>query len=204
MSSDTSPGQTEVDEVVSDINNMFNDAARSLGMVRADHTPSGCSRPRVRHEPHKAWYNQECENKRKIFISHKNKYRRLRDNNNLQQLRQTGKDYKKEINKAVKKYKQQVIHKIRNLKSENPRDYWHIINSKNSAKTIAKVSLEVFKEHFQNLNYSNETQNVPIPDLNDSEPLLNDPFTIEEVTKFIAKLKNNKSPGTDQILNEFL
>ena len=45
---------------------------------------------------------------------------------------------------------------------------------------------------------------MPIPDLNDSDPLLNDPFTIEEVTKFIAKLKNNKSPGTDQILNEFL
>ena len=65
LSSDTSPGQTEVNKVVSDINNMFNDAARSLGMVRADHTPSGCSRPRVRHEPHKAWYNQDCENKRK-------------------------------------------------------------------------------------------------------------------------------------------
>ena len=185
---------------------MFNDAARSLDMVRADHTPSGCSRPRVRHEPHKAWYNQDCENKRTIFISHKNKYRRqeTRDNNNLQQLRQTSKDYKKEINKAVRKYKQQVIHKIRNLKSENPRDYWHIINSKNSPKTIAKVSLEVFKEHFQNLNYSNETQNVPILALNDSDPLIIDPFTIEEVTKFIAKLKNNKSPGTDQILNEFL
>ena len=29
-------------------------------------------------------------------------------------------------------------------------------------------------------------------------------FTTEEVTKLIAKLKNNKSPGTDQILNEFL
>ena len=111
----------------------------------------------------------------------------------MQQLRQTGKDYRKEINKAVRKYKQQAIHQIRNLKSENPRDYWHIINNKNSAKTIAKVSLEVFKEHFKNLNYSNDTQNVPTPDLNDSDPLLNDPFTIEEVSKFIAKLKNNKS-----------
>ena len=64
-SSDTSSGQTEVNKVVSDINNMFNGAARSLGMVRADHTPSGCSRPRVCHEPHKAWYNQDWENKRK-------------------------------------------------------------------------------------------------------------------------------------------
>ena len=95
LSSDTSPGQTEVNKVVSDINNMFNDAARSLGMVRSDHTPSGCSRPRVRHEPHKAWYNQGCENKRNIFICHKYKYRRLRDKNKLQQSRQTGKYYKK-------------------------------------------------------------------------------------------------------------
>ena len=129
--------QTEVNKIVSDINDMFNDAARSLGMVRADHTLSGCSRSRVRSEPHKNWYNQECENKRKIFQKPKNKYRRLRNNNNLQQLRHTGKDYKNEINKAVRKYKQQVIHKIRNLKSENPRDYWDIINNKYNSKTTA-------------------------------------------------------------------
>ena len=122
----------------------------------------------------------------------------------MQQLRQTGKDYKNEINKAVRKYKQQVIHKIRNLKSENPRDYWNIINKKNNSKTNAKVSLELFKEHFENLNYSHDNQNVHTLEFNDSDPLINDPFTIEEVTKLIAKLKNNKSPGTDQILNEFL
>ena len=123
LSSDTSQTmQTEVNKVVRDINDMFNDAAHCLGMFRSGHTTSGCSRSRVRSEHHKNWYNQECKNKRKIFLKHKNKYRRLRNNNNLQQLRQTGKDYKNEINKAVRKYKQQVIHKKRNLKSENPRD----------------------------------------------------------------------------------
>ena len=146
LSSDTSQTmQTEVNKVVSDINDVFNDAARSLGMFRSD-----------------------------------------------------------EINKAVRKYKQQVIHKIRNLKYENPRDYWNIINNKNNSKTTAKVSLEIFKEHFENLNYSHDNQNVPTLDFNDSDPLLNDPFTTEEVTKLIAKLKNYKSPGTDHILNEFL
>ena len=200
LSSDTSQTmQTEVNKVVSDINDMFNDAARSLGMFRSGHTPAGCSRSRVRSEPHKNWYNQEGENKRKIFLKHKNKYRRLRNNNDLQQLRQTGKDYKNEINKAVRKYKQQVIHKIRNLKSENPRDYWNIINNKNNSKTTAKVSLDIFIKHFENLNYSHDNQNVPTLEFNDSDPLLNDPFTTEEVTKLIAKLKNNKSPGTDHI-----
>ena len=84
LSSDTSQTmQTEVNKVVSDINDiMFSDAARSLGMFRSGHTPSGCSRSRVRSESHKNWYNQECENKRKIFLKHKNKYRRLRNNNN--------------------------------------------------------------------------------------------------------------------------
>ena len=203
LSSDTFM-QTEVNKVVSDINYMFNDAARSLGMFRSGLTTSGCSRSRVRSEPHKNWYNQKCENKRKIFLKHKNKYRRLRNNNNLQQLQQTGKDYKNEINKAVRKYKQQVIHKIRNLKSENPRDYWNIINNKNNSKTTAKVSLEIFKEHFENLNYSHDNQNVTTLDFIDSDSLLNDPFTTEEVNKLIAKIKNSKSPGTDQILNEFL
>ena len=114
-------------------------------------------------EPHKNWYNQECGNKRKIFLKHKNKYRQIQTN-------------------TVRKYKQQVIDKIRNLKSENPRDYWNIINNKNNSKTTAKVSLEIFKEHFENLNYSHDNQYVPTLDFNDSDPLLNDPFTTEEVT----------------------
>ena len=49
--------------------------ARSLVMLRSGHTPSGCRRSPVSNEPNKAWYNQECdhENKRKIFLTHKNK-----------------------------------------------------------------------------------------------------------------------------------
>ena len=97
---------------------MFSDAARSLdaaGLVcGVNRTKTGTTR------------------NVKINVKHKNKYRRLRNNNNLQQLRQTGKDYKNEINKAVTKYKQQVIHKIQKIKSENPRDYWNIINNKNN------------------------------------------------------------------------
>ena len=137
--------QTEVNKVVSDINDIFSDAARSLGMFRSGHTPSVCSRSRVRSEPHKNWYNQECENKRKIFLKHKNKYRRLRNNNNLQQLRQRGKDYKNEINQAVRKYKQQVIHKIRNLKSKNPGVYWNIINTKITQKRLLKFLLRYLR-----------------------------------------------------------
>ena len=102
LSSDTSQAmQTEVNKVVSDINDMFNDAARSLGMFSSGHTPSGCSRSRVRSEPHKNWYNQECENKRKIFLKHKNKYRRLRNNNNLQQLRKQAKITKTKSTKQL-------------------------------------------------------------------------------------------------------
>ena len=82
----TERAQKTANDAASNINNYLK-AARSLGMFRSGHTSSGCSRSRVRSEPHKNWYNQECENKRKIFIKHKNKYRRLRNNNNLQQLR---------------------------------------------------------------------------------------------------------------------
>ena len=70
------------------------------------------------------------------------------------------------------------------------------------------MNIDTFYEHLSNINKNcHETVSLDesILDHNvDSNPLLNSDFTYYEIQKAIEKLKNNKSCGTDQILNEYL
>ena len=73
------------------------------------------NKTRARHYPHKAWYNPDCEMKRREYIKFKNRCRQLKNVNNLDPvdlLRQAGKVYEKEINKAFRKYKETIVHKV--------------------------------------------------------------------------------------------
>ena len=81
-----------------------------------------------------------------------------------------------------------MISTLRKLQSENPKEYWRIIQGKRTSEKINNISLAVFKEHFEKLSseYGNEEQNETnighgsIPDAN-----LNQPFTTTEVGKLI-------------------
>ena len=97
------------------------------------------------------------------------------------------------------------MHKVRQLKTSNAREYWSIINGKKSNKILSNISLEVLQEHFKKLNKgpSDQTDTTPFNQDN-TDSLFIDPFTTDEVSKMIRKLKNNKSCGIDQIINEYL
>ena len=138
------------------------------------------------------------------YVKFKNKYRKLQSNKNLNILRKSGGKYKKEINKAFKTYKQKVINKIHVLKTTSPREYWNLINDRKSQKTFNDISLEVFHDHLKKMNQAeiDETEiNIPEENL---DPLFNDHVTTDEMFKLVRTLKNKKSSGNDQVLNEFL
>ena len=74
------------------------------------------------------------------------------------------------------------------------------------------INLEVFKTFFENLN-RNPRNNYVTSILNSQLIVksyksenndINMPFTVQEVTTAIKRLKNNKSAGIDGILNKFL
>ena len=129
---------------------------------------------------------------------------RLQTNNNLNILRKSGRKYKKEINKAFKTYKQKVINKIRVLKTTNPREYWNLINDRKSQKSFNDISLKVLHDHLKKMNQAeiDKTEiNITVVNV---DPLFNDHVTTDEMLKLVRTLKNNKSSGHDQVLNEFL
>ena len=63
-------------------------------------------------------------------------------------------------------------------------------------------------ESLRNERYGNESGDAceTNGELNNIPPneILNRPFTPQEIVEAISKLKNNKSGGSDQIINEFL
>ena len=93
--------------------------------------------------------------------------------------------------------------------------YWKLLENKAKPVKENNIPLENFKQHFQTLNQV--FREIPVdfdpsvilepdvgaletPDLEE----LNRQFTKSDIEKLIKKLKNGKSAGCDNILNEFL
>ena len=103
--------------------------------------------------------------------------------------------------------------KLRNMKSENCKDYLAFLNEHSSNDPHKFViNLDVFKFFFKNLN-RNPRNNHMTHILNfqliaksytNENKDINMLFTVQVVAAAIQRLKNNKSAGIDGILNEFL
>ena len=94
------------------------------------------------------------------------------------------------------------------LKKKNPKAFYRLFR-KNKRNPISGPSLSDFYDHFKTISSAEEekqsmTENVYSPS-NDSSiyPELNEPITAAEVTRIIKRLKKEKSPGVDNLLNEY-
>ena len=121
---------------------------------------------------------------------------------------------KKAISKNIKRHNNEKITILRSMKRGQPRDFWKIINSVNSQPKTASTLSDLF-DYFKNVNAnipedtrnnlnqensdpreSNSTQNINMD--------INKPITEKEILTAVKILKNNKSPGVDNILNEHI
>ena len=96
------------------------------------------------------------------------------------------------------------------MKSHNPQEYWRLLNKdKKSKQSLGNISVDTFKDHFQNLGIQIDREDeseldciIDTGTLNNE--VINNEFSLDEVTTHIKLLKNNKSSGIDDILNEYL
>ena len=162
--------------------------------------------PRKRYHDHKPWYTNECEVKRKEYFKFKNRYRNLRTHENEVKMVTACKQYKIQIKKAFREHQNSIIKKIRCLKSSDPKQYWKLLFEKEDKTRQNNVALNDFKEHFSNLNTDETSEEVTfnLTSHDNDDTILNSPFSVDEVKKCIHKLKSNKCPGPDNIINEFL
>ena len=144
---------------------------------------------------------------RKEYHKAKRMYTRNKNTQYKSNLRTQSKIFKKVMNKYVSLYKIGKAKNLRNMQNKNPKEYWKYLNSINNNKTSnKKPTIEQFYEHYKNINeVENDHDDLSINmHLNDTNEILNNYITSDEIRKCINNLKNGKSPGEDHILNEYL
>ena len=198
--------QTDIDYIYNMIKQAMYDSAKACGYITNIRNVNNHNKPTKRAHSN-VWWNSDCENKRKTFnLARKNNMHDRSEQANLKR-KQSSKEYKNAIKRANSKYHQELNSKIRSLQSNNPKDFWKLINGNyDKTDTCNEISIDDFAEHFQNLNtfgVTDETFDINCIPFTDDSPL-NKPITKDEVNVCIAKLKNNKACGYDKILNEYI
>lgn len=106
-----SPNKAKMDELCNDLRNMYIDMAKSVGIYKTKNRKGrnydvGC----------KPWFDKEFEEKRKIYVNIKNRYRRLRErdgNMDADEFRKECTKYKNFIRAKARKYHAKLNENLR-------------------------------------------------------------------------------------------
>ena len=105
--------------------------------------------------PHKPLYDDCCVKSRKSMLKSRKRYRRDKNTENLDLVETSSTKYKKIVHKAYSEYKNKLFSTLRLRQSENPKEYWKIIKGERKSEAQHKISLDLFKEHFEKLALGN-------------------------------------------------
>lgn len=155
----------------------------------------------------KPWFGRECKTARRNYHLAKRIHHNQKSDENKDNLLTASKHYKKTMNKYINKYRKNKCNKLRYMSTHEPKEYWKFLNSLKLNKQTDTPNANTFFEHYKNIFASEDIHEDPqdlIHDANSNEESLNQPFTSAEVEKCIKKLKSSKSPGYDNILNEYI
>ena len=194
--------QTSLDNCTLAINEIFLEPAKATGM----YNKTCVTKNKRRKKQNKPWFNEECLASKKKYKEHKNLSSKNPSDENKQKLNDLANCHKKTLRRVKRKYEKEFNIKLKLLKSKEPGEYWKLINPKNKSTKIGDISMQDFLAHFSELN--TDISNIS-SERTDAHPfgineIINNPFTYEEIHNLIRKLKKNKSPGIDLILNEFI
>ncbi|MEW8547931.1 MAG: hypothetical protein AB2693_30870, partial [Candidatus Thiodiazotropha sp.] len=191
----------DINLVISDIENLFSSTSEKSFGCKKRNTQSNT------HMQNKPWFNYECRNARNSYHKARKLYNKYKTLHYKNVLKLVSKNYKNTISLSVRKFKQNRLIKLKELRSNNPKDYWKIINSIDKKKNPA-VSVENFYSFFKDIN--SDKSNTEDSTEYDPEKMqtinqeINQPISPEEILLAIRCLKNNKSHGSDKIINEQL
>lgn len=175
----------------------------------AENTFGTKSKKQKLHKRHKPWFNQECKVARNSYHSVRKNIIDIKLHIIKNLLKTVSKQYKSTISKNVKKYKDDKVNRLKNLQTANPREYWKIINSLDK-KNETTPPLNDLYTYFKTLNSNSsdirESSTASDENVTNSQnnEEINQSITSEEIFSAVKSLKNNKSPGRDNILNEHI
>lgn len=189
-----------INSIASQIGDAFQVSAKKVHDLRSNYTAA----KKTKNRP---WFGYQCQNARKKYYLAKRRHNLYRSAENKNALIKESRSYKKTMNKFINKHKQLLQNKLRKMQKSQPKEYWKFLNSLKNKKKTELPSIAQFHEYFSNIySSSDDDDELDYRDINfeDSNEFLNCPFTCSEIERCIQKLKNSKTPGGDEILNEYL
>ena len=200
-----STDQTQINNVVKDITNVSITAGINTNMSKKPPNNKGPPKSKKIDKP---WFDNECRAKRKLFLQLKRRLirKKTKSPTDKENLNHEAKLYKNFIKMKTNLYNKNLHDKLRNLKDKKPKEYWNLLNPRKH-KINNSINISHLHDHFRSLGEHPNTEdiNICVEDIPDEgDEILNNDFTIIEIHKLINKLKNNKSSGMDNIINEFL
>ena len=159
----------------------------------------------------KPWFNRKCHEARNLYHNTRKLYNKYKTQHYKDSLKRISKNYKQVLTKNAQKHKNEKVSKLRNLKYAKPREFWKIINSINNDSKSTEAPLQDLYDYFKNINSTSPNEeNTDDQHSRTEQPdhrinmEINQPITESEICIAVKKLKNNKSHGSDKILNEHL
>lgn len=198
--------KNNINEVTKYIADIYQTAARKTFHNNYKH-----QRFRDRKLKQKPWFGNKCRNARLIYNTARKQFQKTKSNTDKINLQHQSKMYKQTMNKYINEHKRKTEKELRKMNRNNPKSYWKVLNSLKPKDTKKKANLNDMYTFFKEVNsrqiddspddLNNILNNI---DIDDDDTILNVPFTSEEIAKAINNLNNCKTPGNDQILNEYI
>jgi predicted peroxiredoxin len=206
LSQDPQITQDKIDKCVQDIELIFTkNCQKTFGFKKQNYKEID----KIREK--KPWFNQACKKMRNKYHVARKLYNKNKTSTNKLLLKNVSKQYKNCISKSFKIYKNERLMRIRNLKSDKPKEYWKIINSINKSQPESQAALTDLYAFFKTVNAGPLINDERDEELEGNQTFegeinqeINNQITDEEIIKAVKTLKNNKSPGLDNILNEHI
>lgn len=154
------------------------------------------------------WYDNECKNKRKEFDAARKIYFNSLQQNDLHSMCNIRNEYRKLCRLKKKNFNYQSAKNLVHLSKTNSKMFWKKVKRKqrkcNASCDFTTYFKDLFETPFSDLN---DNTHALIDNVNNdiiSDDFLDAEITLDELEQAIKKLKNDKSPGFDNIINEFL
>ena len=214
--------ETQITKLINDssIHNI-NDTVNTLSGILTNQLPK--PRPirkntRTKAKNRNKWYDTNLYHLSKIVVR---KGQLLSENPFNNELRSSffyfRKKYKKTCKIKARTYKSELIKKLETLQYDNPRQYWKILTSlleDNTDKIDPSTTISPGEWYNYLFNLKTRTMKSTIEDelqiklkIAEHRKIFNEldfAITVKELTNALMKLKNNKTPGLDDISNEML
>ena len=140
--------KTDIDDIVMDIGSLFQSCSNeTFGAPK----PEVKSEMFVKYANLKPWSNSTCIRARNLYHKTRKMCNRYKSEYYKNLLKIVRKSYKKTLAVQHKKYNEQKICQLRNLKKNKPKEYWKVINSSKNADNT-RASLTDFYNFFKNIN----------------------------------------------------